>query len=153
MKKQSFWFLFIFLIAAFPAYGKTLTGNWQVDAVLTATSTPTPQVKEGFRKVDRWQIKQNGNQAVLTGQAGSISGVYYASTPEFPGGVWKFEAVVHNLMNQPNLSAKFEIVIVQRSANVISGGFTTTYLGINYGGGPMVPLGLESWRFDGTRLN
>ena len=159
MKKFTF-ALFVFLLAASPiivstalAQPPSIQGTWEVDAVLTATPDPNEHVKPGFRTVDVWRINQQNGQAVLTTQAGSIDGRYFHPTLEFPTGVWKFEAVVHNLLNQPTLSARFEIVIVQLSANIIEGGSTVTYLGFNYAGGPAIPLGMESWRFDGKRTN
>ena len=127
-----------------------IQGRWYIQAVLTATSVPNANVKEGHRKDEVWQIQQNGNAATLTTPNGSISGRFVPQTNEFPNGVWYFEAMVPNFMNLANLGAKFEVVIIKRSANVLSGGTTVTYMGNNSFGGPWVPIGLESWRFDAT---
>lgn len=107
--------------------------------------------KEGHMKDEIWQIQQNGNAVTLTTPNGSINGRFVPQTNEFPNSVWYFEAMVPNFMNLGNLGAKFEVVIIKRSANVLSGGNTVTYMGNNSFGGPWVPIGLESWRFDATR--
>ncbi len=130
----------------------SIQGTWHITAVLTTTSVPNAYVREGHMKEEVWQIQQSGHTARLTTPNGSITGRYLSQTPEFPGGVWRFELMVPNFMNQPNLAAKFEVVIVKRSPNVVSGGSTVTYYGNNMFGGPWVPRGLESWRFEGTRV-
>jgi hypothetical protein len=134
------------------AQAPAIHGRWRVTAVLTATSVPTPQVKEGFMKEEVWEIQQNGYTAILTTPNGSIEGGFVDQTPEFPSGVWRFEMMVESFMNLPNLAAKFEVVMLKRSENVISGGSTVTYYGNNGFGGPWWPAGLESWRYDATRL-
>ena len=138
-------------VAQAEAQAPFIQGQWYVRAVLTATSVPNANVKEGHMKDEVWQIQQNGNAATLTTPNGSINGRFVSQTNEFPNGVWYFEAMVPNLMSLTNLGAKFEVVIVKRSANVLSGGTTVTYMGNNSFGGPWVPIGLESWRFDATR--
>ena len=153
MRKVSIVFLtMIFWAWAVPAKAQApaIHGQWYIQAVLTATSVPNAQVREGFRKDEVWQIQQNGSMATLTTPSGSINGSF-ASTYEFPNGAWHFQAMVENLMNMPNLGAKFEVVIVQRSPDIISGGSTVTYMGNNSFGGPWYPVGMESWRFDATR--
>jgi hypothetical protein len=144
-------FLLCTTIAQAQTQAPFIQGQWYIRAVLTATSVPNANVREGFRKDEAWQIQQNGNAATLTTPNGSINGRFVPRTNEFPNGVWYFEAMVPNLMNQPNLGAKFEVVIIKRSDNVMSGGTTVTYMGNNSFGGPWVPIGLESWRFDAAR--
>ena len=153
MKKIGFfvWVVFCMSTGQVQAQSPTIHGQWYIQAVLTTTSVPNAYVKEGHRKDEVWQIRQQGNTATLTTPNGSINGRFLPQTPEFPGGVWYFQAMVPNFMNQPNLGAKFEVVIVKRSPNVLSGGTTVTYMGNNSFGGPWVPMGLESWRFNATR--
>ena len=154
MKRLSIIFLsMLFWAGAVPANAQApaIQGQWYVQAVLTATSVPNAQVREGFRKDEVWQIRQNGSMATLTTPNGSINGSFAPSTGEFPNGAWYFQAMVENLMNMHNLGAKFEVVIVKRSPDMISGGSTVTYMGNNSFGGPWYPVGLESWRFDATR--
>jgi len=134
------------------AQANSIQGTWQVTAVITATSVPNAYVKEGHMKQETWRIMQQGNQATLTTPNGSIQGHFLAHTPEFPQGVWQFELAVPSFMGQQNLGAKFEVVIVPRSANVLSGGSTVTYYSVNMFSGQWVPAGLESWRFDANRL-
>ena len=109
-------------------------------------------MKEGHPKQENWQIVQNGDQATLTTPSGSIQGRFLSQTHEFPQGVWRFEVMVPNFLGQPSLGAKFEVVLQPRSINVLSGGSTVTYYSINMLGGSWVPAGMESWRFDATRL-
>lgn len=134
------------------AQADSIQGAWQVTAVITATSVPNAYVKEGHMKQETWRIMQQGNQATLTTPNGTIQGRFLAHTPEFPQGVWQFELAVPGFMGQQNLGAKFEVVIVPRSANVLSGGSTVTYYSVNMFSGQWVPAGLESWRFDANRL-
>ena len=133
------------------AQAPSIQGAWRVRAVLTTTSVPNAYVREGHMKEETWTIRQQGDLATLTTPNGSINGRFFPATPEFPGGVWKFQLMVPNFMNQPNLGARFEVVIVKRSPNMLSGGTTVTYLGNNMMGGPWVPMGMESWRFDAYR--
>ena len=133
------------------AEAPVIQGQWYIQAVLTATSVPNANVREGHRKDEVWQIQQNGNSATLTTPNGSINGRFVSHTNEFPNGVWYFEAMVPNFMNLANLGAKFEVVIIKRSENVLGGGTTVTYMGNNSFGGPWAPIGLESWRFEATR--
>lgn len=153
MKRWVLLFSMILCVWTSPAQAKApvIQGHWTVNAVLTATSVPNHHVKEGHRKVENWQIRQNGNTATLTTPNGSINGRFLPSTREFPKGVWYFHAMVERFMNQPNLALKIEIVVVKRSPNVLGGGTTATYMGNNSFGGPWVPMGIESWRFDGKR--
>jgi hypothetical protein len=134
------------------AQAPTIHGRWRVTAVLTATSVPNAQVHEGFMKEEVWEVRQNGYTATLTSPNGTIEGGFVDHTPEFPSGVWRFELMVERFMNLPNLAAKFEVVMLKRSENVLSGGSTVTYYGNNSFGGPWWPAGLESWRYDATRL-
>ena len=145
------WVILCAWITQAQAQSPAIQGQWYIRAVLTTTSVPNAHVKEGHRKDEVWQIQQRGNTATLTTPNGAINGHFVPQTPEFPGGVWYFQAMVPNFMNQRNLGAKFEVVIVKRSANVLSGGTTVTYMGNNSFGGPWVPLGLESWRFEAAR--
>jgi hypothetical protein len=153
MKRFGVFVWIILCISAVPAQAQSpsIHGQWYIKAILTTTSVPNPYVKEGHGKDEVWQIRQHGNTATLTTPNSSINGRFVPQTPEFPGGVWYFQAMLPNFMNQPNLGAKFEVVIVTRSANVLSGGTTVTYMGNNSFGGPWVPLGLESWRFNAAR--
>ncbi|MBU1168662.1 MAG: hypothetical protein KKD44_03770 [Proteobacteria bacterium] len=150
------WYVFVLIAlcaSVVPARAESplIQGTWNINAVLTTTSTPNDYVKEGHLKNEVWVIRQNGDSANLTTPSGTIDGRFVPQTQEFPTGVWQFEAMVPNLMNMPNLGAKFEVVIVKRSENVLSGGSTVTYMGNNNFGGPWVPIGMESWRFDATR--
>ena len=151
MKRFIVFITVILCVSVAQAQAPSIDGKWYIRAVLTATSVPNAQVKEGFMKDEVWQIQQYDNTATLTTPNGSINGSFVPSTNEFPNGVWYFQAMVENFMNLPNLGAKFEVVILKRSADVLSGGSTVTYMGNNNFGGPWFPAGLESWRFDATR--
>ncbi len=141
----------LFVMATGVPAAPNIDGQWAITGVLAATSVPDPQVKEGYTKTETWQIRQNGEVATLTTPAGSVQGQYQPQTNAFPNGVWRFEVMVENLMNLPNLAAKYEVVLVKRSETVISGGTTVTYYGNNGFGGPWWPAGIESWRYDGER--
>ena len=140
------------LVASAYAQPPSIDGTWHVTAVLTVTSVPNAYVKEGHMKEETWRVSQQADSATLTTPNGSVQGRFIPQTYEFPQGVWRFELAVPNFMGQPNLGAKFEVVILKRSANVLSGGSTVTYYSVNPYGGQWVPAGMESWRFDATRI-
>lgn len=134
------------------AQAPSIEGTWHVTAVLTATSVPNAYVKEGHLKEETWRIYQRGGAATLTTPNGSIQGQFVPQTYEFPQGVWQFELTAPYLMGQPNLGAKYEVVVLKRSDNVLSGGTKVTYYSINPYGGQWVPAGIETFRFDANRI-
>ncbi|WP_321492239.1 hypothetical protein [uncultured Desulfobacter sp.] len=153
MKKACLWAVMFVLMPGFAAMATaSIGGKWNVQAVLIAMSHPNDLVKPGHTKQEIWSIVQQGASATLTTPNGSISGRFVPKTQEFPLGAWMFELEVPNIRNMPNLGAKYEVTILVRSENVISGGTSITYMGNNGFGGPWYPIGMESWRFDATRI-
>lgn len=153
MKHVCLWtVLFVLMPGLTVTATASIGGRWNVQAVIIAMSNPNDLVKEGHRKQEIWNIVEQGNTATLTTPSGSINGRFVPQTQEYPLGAWMFELMVPNMMNMPNLGAKYEVTILIRSENVISGGTTVTYMGNNGFGGPWYPIGMESWQFDATRI-
>ena len=146
--------LLVLPIAAGPAQAQldNIAGQWLITATLIAKSEYDPQVREGFQKQEQWYIQQQGSQASITTPSGTITGQYYGPDGQFPQGSWQFSLEVPNLMNQPNLGGKFEVVIAGATMNMIQGGSSLTFYAGNPYTGQWTPAGMESWRFVGERL-
>jgi hypothetical protein len=156
MKLGSGWLVLWIILATVgiaEAEPGNIGGTWKVTSKIIATTVPTPQVKEGFKKVETWNIKQTGMQAIVTTPAGAIAGRFVADTPEFPKGVWTFTVRIERLLGQSNLAGDIELIIQGNTGAVLKGGSSITYLGIDYALQRWVPVGKESWTFEGVRVN
>lgn len=132
------------------AQSNEIGGTWIVTSTIIATTTPTPQVKEGFTKQETWVIAQHGNQARLRTPGGQIDGYFAPNHPDFPGGAWYFQAQIRNFGNQPNLHCGVEVTIPDGTAARLAGGTKITWYGNDAWTGQLVPIGGEAWRFEGS---
>ena len=154
MKKTILLAILMFCLpATASAQMDNIQGQWLITAMLIAKSEPDPLIKEGYTKQEQWTITQQGSQASITTPSGTIQGQYVAPDATYPSGSWQFMADVYNLMGQPNLAARFEVVIGGATATLLQGGSRVTFYGGNPYSSQWTPMGLESWRFEAERIN
>jgi hypothetical protein len=145
--------LLLTLAFSLPALAQSadIGGTWLVTSTIIATTTPTPQIREGFTKQETWVIDQRGGQARLRTPGGQIDGYFAQTHADFPGGAWCFRAQIPNFANQPNLHCGVEVVIPAGTAARLNGSTQITWYRNDAWTGQLVPFGGEAWRFEGLK--